>query len=96
MDDAMAHGALKAIRDLLDDGKIPRGTFADDQVRNLVALYNQRGDEIGRLRQALEGIRGIAFQPCKDEMCYRPTLEKMKAANRALSSLERTTEGDNG
>lgn len=53
IDYEMAEGALRAIHDLLDDGGIPRGTFADDQVRNLVALYNQRGDEIARLRLAL-------------------------------------------
>ena len=49
----MAHGALAAIQELLDQGGIPRGTFADEQVQNLVALYNQRGDEIDRLRAAL-------------------------------------------
>ena len=47
-------------------------------------------DEVSGLRTALEGIRNIAFQPCKDVMCYRPTLEKMKAANRALSSVIET------
>ena len=46
----LAHGALDNIRELLDDGSIPRGTFVDDQVRNLVALYNWRGEEIERLR----------------------------------------------
>lgn len=40
-EEPLATGALAAIRNLLDDGGIPRGTFADDQVRNLVALYNQ-------------------------------------------------------
>jgi hypothetical protein len=53
---ALAHGALKAIQALLDDGGIPRGTFADDQVRNLVALYNRRGDEIEHLRAGLQWI----------------------------------------
>ena len=48
-DPEMALGALDAIQKLLDDGRIPRGTFADEQVQNLVALYNQRGDEIERL-----------------------------------------------
>ena len=52
-DHMMAQGALEAIRDLLDDGGIPRGTFADDQVRNLVTLYNQRGDRITELEEAL-------------------------------------------
>ena len=37
----MAHGALHNIQELLDSGNVPRGTFADDQVRNLVAMYNQ-------------------------------------------------------
>jgi len=49
----MARGALAAIQDLLDDGGIPRGTFGDEQVQNLVVLYNQRGDEIKRLRAGL-------------------------------------------
>lgn len=53
----MAAGALAAIHALLDDGGIPRGTFADDHVRNLVALYNQRGAELDRLRAALDHIR---------------------------------------
>lgn len=52
IDAEMASGALISIHELLDNGGIPRGTFADDQVRNLVALYNQRGDEIERLRGA--------------------------------------------
>ena len=39
----MAQGALAAIRKLLDDYGIPRGTFADEQVQNLVGLYNRRG-----------------------------------------------------
>jgi hypothetical protein len=47
--DELAQGALDSIRALLDDGCIPRGTFADDQVRNLVALYNLRGDRIAKL-----------------------------------------------
>ncbi len=42
----LAEGALLSIQRLLDDGGIPRGTFVDDQVRNLVALYNQRGDKL--------------------------------------------------
>ena len=50
----MASGALVAIKTLLDSGNIPRGTFADDQVRNLVALYNQRGDHITQLEAACE------------------------------------------
>lgn len=43
INETMAAGALGAIQKLLDDGGIPRGTFADDQVCNLVALYNRRG-----------------------------------------------------
>lgn len=49
----MAEGALDAIQRLLDDGGIPRGAFADDQVGNLVALYNQRGDIIRSLWERL-------------------------------------------
>lgn len=47
----MAGGALDEIHRLLDSGSIPRGTFADDHVRNLVALYNQREAEIMLLRE---------------------------------------------
>ena len=59
IDAEMAIGSLQAIHNLLDDGGIPRGTFADDHVRNLVALYNQRGDEIERLREALAAIWAV-------------------------------------
>ena len=59
IDAEMAIGSLQAIHNLLDDGGIPRGTFADDHVRNLVALYNQRGDEIERLREALVAIWAV-------------------------------------
>lgn len=45
----MGDQALEAIQQLLDSGDIPRGTFADDQVRNLVAMYNQRGERIKEL-----------------------------------------------
>lgn len=41
IDAEMAIGSLHAIHNLLDDGGIPRGTFADDHVRNLVALYEE-------------------------------------------------------
>jgi hypothetical protein len=51
----MASGAIDAIRRGLDQMKIPRGTFSDDQVRNLAALYNQRGDYIRELENALIG-----------------------------------------
>ena len=50
-DAEMASGALVAIQSLLDGGGIPRGMYADDQVRNLICLYNRRGDEIERIRE---------------------------------------------
>ena len=50
----IAGGALLSIQRLLDDGGIPRGTFADDQVRNLVALYNRRGTALIEAREALD------------------------------------------
>jgi hypothetical protein len=49
----MAGGALDAIQRLLDSGGIPRGTFADEQVHNLVVMYHQRGAEIALLRELL-------------------------------------------
>ena len=51
INEEMASCALASIQVLLDDGGIPRGTFADDQVRNLVALYNQRGARILELEE---------------------------------------------
>lgn len=50
--DDMAQDALQAIHELLDSGGVPRGTFADDHVRNLVAMYNQ-------LRQAGDALREV-------------------------------------
>jgi hypothetical protein len=47
----MAGGALFEIHRLLDTGGIPRGTFADDHVRNLVALHNQCKAEIALMRE---------------------------------------------
>src|SRR3990167_5883304 len=57
IDNEMAAGALNAIHELLDSGGIPRGTFADDHVRNLVALYNQRG----------AALKSIAANTCCDK-----------------------------
>lgn len=65
-DEEMARGALDSIHALLDDGGIPRGTFADDHVRNLVALYNQRGDEIKKLNDVLDHPRFVGL------WTYRP------------------------
>ena len=39
----MAEGAMDCVHDLLDRLGIPRGTFADDHVTNLVVCYNKRG-----------------------------------------------------
>ena len=73
----LAAGALAAIQRLLDSGNIPRGTFADDQVRNLVALYNQRGDEIERLR---DNIAELVRQPAAGAMTGRPQDHVLVAA----------------
>jgi hypothetical protein len=43
-DNELAAGALESIHELLDYGGVPRGTFADDHVRNLVAMFNQMKD----------------------------------------------------
>ena len=61
----MAHGALHAIHDLLDDWGIPRGTFADDHVRNLVAMYNQRGLRIRELEAELGSLKAKTIEECK-------------------------------
>lgn len=53
IDKDMAEGALQAIQELLDSGGIPRGTFADDQVRNLVVMYNQAVDLVREAVAAL-------------------------------------------
>lgn len=47
--DEMAAGALDAIQTLLDSGEVPRGTFPDDQVRNLVALYNGAKSDLAEI-----------------------------------------------
>lgn len=54
INEEMACGALEAIHRLLDNGGIPRGTFADDQVRNLIAIYNKC-----RRLLAIERIRKV-------------------------------------
>ncbi len=65
----MAHGALESIQSLLDSGGIPRGTFADDQVRNLVVMYNiekTRADdleaEVADLNYSNKNWRKLAIQ----------------------------------
>jgi len=55
-DAELAQGALASIRALLDDGKIPRGTFADDQVRNLVAMYNQQREALKLAREVFRDL----------------------------------------
>jgi hypothetical protein len=64
MNAQMAHGALEAIHELLDSGGIPRGTFADDHVRNLVAMYNNLKAERDQFMEqaALRDQRDIDMQ----------------------------------
>lgn len=64
----MAAGALSAISDALTAGSIPKGTFADDQVRNLIAFYNWQ-------RKALEAIAGREEDP---EQIAAVVLERIK------------------
>lgn len=45
----LARGALDAIHRLLDSGGIPRGTFADDHVRNLVCFYNWQEEALHQI-----------------------------------------------
>lgn len=80
----MAAGALAAIRNLLDDGGIPRGTFGDDQVRNLVALYNQRGDELTRLRARIAAALD-ALRTAPDLDTAEPSKAVLRRAHRAVS-----------
>ena len=91
----MAVGALDAIRRLLDEGGIPRGTFGDDQVRNLVALYNQRGDKIDRLRDRLSDIAYLAdhASPCGPGTWEGFAQFMGRIARRALASPERANGG---
>jgi hypothetical protein len=67
----MADGALDAIQKLLDEGNVPRGTFPDDQVRNLVAMYNRRGDEIDALRRAIVGSAERFISPFPAPTAYQ-------------------------
>jgi hypothetical protein len=50
----MAAGALAAIDEKLDRIGIPKGTFADDQVHNLIAMWLERGREIEQMRELVE------------------------------------------
>lgn len=56
INNVMAHGALKSIRDLLDSGGIPRGTFPDEQVRNLVVMYNEALEKLDVLQKKVAKI----------------------------------------
>jgi hypothetical protein len=49
----MAEGAMDAVHDLLDRMGVPRGTFPDDHVANLVVWYNRKCAEIRKLEAAL-------------------------------------------
>jgi hypothetical protein len=78
----LAEGALLSIQRLLDDGGIPRGTFADEQVQNLVALYNQRGAALIEARDAL--IRAL----CEPDFYYDQSKTKaVQLVRKALSTI---------
>lgn len=82
----MAHGALHAIHELLDDGGVPRGTFADDHVRNLVAMYNQRGMRIRELEAECAAIRAKTIEECAQEIQEEFDRPDMADAIRALAT----------
>jgi hypothetical protein len=65
----MAECVLDYIRSALEHFGVPKGTFADDQFDNFVALYNQRGDmitamngETNALRDRISSMEGILVE----------------------------------
>src|ERR1700678_989982 len=60
----MAEGAMQSVHELLDRLGIPRGTFSDDHVGNLVVCYNKRGKALEAILGAVDldpsGMRKIA------------------------------------
>jgi len=54
MNATMAEGALNAIHQLLDSSGIPRGTYGDDHVCNLVVMYNKVKKDLTDLQHDAE------------------------------------------
>lgn len=55
-DGELARGALHAIHEFLDHNGVPRGTFADDHVKNLGFMYAQRGRDAARIIESLNSV----------------------------------------
>jgi hypothetical protein len=72
----LAEGALLSIQQLLDDGGIPRGTFVDDQVRNLVALYNRRGDRLQEVVALAKEMRDVLNKALNEPLIYTGAIEE--------------------
>jgi len=53
----MDRGVLDYIRSGLEHFGVPRGTFADDQFDNFVAMYNRRGDMLNSLNGEISSLR---------------------------------------
>ena len=74
--DPLARGALGAIHALLDSGGIPRGTFADDHVRNLVVFYNWQEDalrEIAAGKGGAELAKAVLFKIARAKVPAPPS-----------------------
>jgi hypothetical protein len=54
-------------------------------IEPIASALQEQAETIARLRAVLEGFQRIAFVPCQDVRCYRPTLTMMQRANAALS-----------
>jgi hypothetical protein len=59
-----------------------RRMFADDQVRNLAALYNQRGDKITDLERKLE-----VAEKCLKNIVYSPSFTPITMRQDAAETL---------
>lgn len=47
----MGAGAMRASAEMMDRFGIPAGTFADEQVHNLIVMWLERGREIEQMRE---------------------------------------------
>jgi hypothetical protein len=60
-------------------------SYFDHLCDGIASALKEQAETIARLRAVLEGFQRIAFVPCQDVRCYRPTLTMMQRANAALS-----------
>ena len=76
----MCRSVLDEIKNGLTELGIPRGTYGDDQVWNLVSLYNRRGDLLAATEQELQIRRRM----------YHDQEDVIKNLEKAVATLEDT------